>query len=155
MIILPQKILRTIITVDAITNNTIYIVYQSLNGNYNLIFSHYGKAGARKDDFMTEIRNINRTIRAVRSKFPYCTVSVCGDFNVRSTSPRYRTLTEEMSKSDLVPAFNEIFFTWFPQKLQALTKKPTKIDYIFTTEDILEISEIMEILKTTQKTYKS
>ena len=54
---------------------------------------------------------------------------------------KVQTLTEEMSRSDLVPSFNEKLFTWFPQKLQALTKKPTKIDYIFTTEDILEISE--------------
>ena len=47
-------------------------------------------------------------------------------------------LLEQMEKSELTPTFHEKLFTWFPQKMQGLTKKPTKIDYIFTSEQIQE-----------------
>ena len=121
--------------------NCMYIVYQSMNGNINLVFSHYGSPGSKKDVFLKEIRNINRVRRAVRSKFINTTVAVAGDFNVRSSSSRYPILIQEMTKSELSPFFDEKIHTWFPQKKQALTKRPTKIDYIFTVEDIHEISE--------------
>ena len=71
MIILPEKSLKTIITVDASSRNTIYIVYKSMNGNINCVFSHYGKPGSKKDEFLLEMKQINQTIRAVRSKYTY------------------------------------------------------------------------------------
>ena len=98
MIILPEKILKTIITVDAINRN-MYIVYKSMNGNINCVFSHYGKSGSKKDEFLLEMQQINQTIRAIRSKYNFATVAVCGDFNVRTTSTRYPLLLEHMEKS--------------------------------------------------------
>ena len=94
MIILPEKSLKTIITVDAISRNTIYIVYKSINSNINRVFSHYGKPGSKKDEFLLEMQRINQTIRAVRSKYTYATIAVCGDFNVGTTSNRYLIMIE-------------------------------------------------------------
>ena len=141
MILLPEKILKIILTVDAISSNTMYVVFESMNTNINLIINHYGKPGTKKEDFLEEIRNINKIIRGVRQKYKYATVICAGDFNVRTTSTRYPLLLHEMSKSGISPAFDEKTYTWFPQRLQSLSKKPTKIDYIFTSEELLNISD--------------
>ena len=70
MIILPGNIAKTIITVNALSVNTIYLVYRSMNGNINLIVNHYGKSGARVLEFDNEMREISKLIRAVRRKYP-------------------------------------------------------------------------------------
>ena len=72
-------------------------------GSINLIFSHYGSPGSKKDVFLKEIRDINRVMRAVHSKFINATIAVAGDFNVRTSSCRYPTLIQEMAKSELSP----------------------------------------------------
>ena len=95
------------------------------------------KKGAKKDEFLSEIKQINQTIRAVRNKYTYGTIGVCGDFNVRTTSHRYPLLLEQMEKSELTPTFHEKLFKWFPQKMQGLSKKPNKIDYIFTSVQVI------------------
>ena len=89
MIILPDNIAKTIITVDALSTNTIYLVYRSMNGNINLIVNHYGKSGARVTEFDQEMYQISKLIRAVRRKFPEVTPIVCGDFNVRAKSTQH------------------------------------------------------------------
>ena len=84
-----------------------YVVFESMNTNINLIINHYGKPGTKKEDFLEEIRNINKIIRGVRQKYKYATVICAGDFNVRTTSTRYPLLLHEMSKSGISPAFDE------------------------------------------------
>ena len=139
MIILPDNIAKTIITVDALSANTIYLVYRSMNGNINLIVNHYGKSGARVAEFDQEMREISKLIRAVRRKYPEVTPVICGDFNVRAKSTRHSRLLNFMTKNDLVPSTNNKLYTWFPQGGQGNTKKPTQIDYIFTTKELKQI----------------
>ena len=92
------------------------------------------KKGAKKDEFLSEMKQINQTIRAVRNKYTYGTIAVCGDFNVRTTSHRYPLLLEQIEKSELTPTFHDKLCTWFQQKMQGLSNKQTKIDSNSTSD---------------------
>ena len=90
MIILP----KTIITVDALTFNTMYIVYRSVNGNINMIVNHYEKSGAKKEEFDYKMKSISKLIQSVKRIYPEFTP---GDFDVRAKGTRNNQLLDAMS----------------------------------------------------------
>ena len=84
MIILPDNSAKTIITVDTLSVNTMYMVYRSMNHIIDLIVNHYGKPGAKVPEFDKEMREISELVGSGRRKHPEVTPAISGDFKVQS-----------------------------------------------------------------------
>ena len=140
--IFPEKHFKEIITINAHSDNLMYIVYSNLNEDIQLLINYYGRPNHTNASFSRDMNLIKQTVNNTRRIYSTATVVIAGDFNIKAGhSNKYLKLLQEMNDIGLSHILPRGKPTRFPFGKQNLTSKPSKIDYIFTSEKVRSIME--------------
>ena len=82
--IFPEKHFKEIITVNAYSDNLMYIVYSNLNEDIQLLINYYGRTNHTNASFSKDMNLIKQTVNNTRRIYATATVVVAGDFNIKT-----------------------------------------------------------------------
>ena len=135
-VIFPEKIYKEIINIDAISPNLMHITYRNMNDDITTLVNWYGRQKTTQTTLRQDLMQIKVIVNEIRKIHSLLTVVVAGDFNVqgRASNPKYSILIEEMSQLGLSHIAPLRQVTRQPFGKQSINKRPSKLDYIFTTE---------------------